>query len=50
LVGQYEKGKKGRSADSRKKLVVVALEILGDKGVGKSYRKCFSGRVFSIFQ
>jgi hypothetical protein len=39
LVGQYEEGKKGRSADSKKKLVVVALEILGEKGVGRAYAK-----------
>jgi hypothetical protein len=39
LVGQYEEGKKGRSADSKKKLVVVALEILGKKGVGRAYAK-----------
>jgi len=39
LVGQYEEGKKGRSADSKKKLVVVALEILGNKGVGRAYAK-----------
>jgi hypothetical protein len=39
LVGQYEEGKKGRSADSQKRLVVVALEILGEQGVGRAYAK-----------
>lgn len=38
LIGQYEKGKVGRSGDSKKKLVVVALEILEAKdGVGRAY-------------
>ena len=31
--------KKGRSSDSKKKLVVVALEILGEDGVGRAYAK-----------
>jgi hypothetical protein len=37
LVGEYEEGKPGRSSDSKKKLVIVALEIIGDKGVGRAY-------------
>jgi hypothetical protein len=37
LIGEYEEGKKGRSSDSKKRLVVVALEILGEKGVGRAY-------------
>lgn len=38
LVGEYEEGKVGRSSDSKKKLVIVALEILEDnKGVGRAY-------------
>jgi hypothetical protein len=52
LVGQYEEGKKGRNTDSKKKLVVVALEILGDKGVGRAYAKVIksaSAREFKPF-
>ncbi len=38
LIGQYEEGKVGRSGDSKKKLVIVALEILEKKeGVGRAY-------------
>jgi len=38
LIGEYEEGKVGRSSDSKKKLVVVALEILKDNvGVGRTY-------------
>ncbi|MCB0540514.1 MAG: IS1595 family transposase [Bacteroidetes bacterium] len=38
LIGQYEEGKLGRSGDSKKKLVIVALEILEKKGgVGRAY-------------
>jgi hypothetical protein len=37
LIGEYEKGKTGRSSDSKKKLVVVALEILRDDKVGRAY-------------
>ena len=38
LIGEYEEKKMGRSADSKKKLVIVALEILDKKGsVGRSY-------------
>lgn len=39
LIGEYEEGKKGRSRSSKKKLVVVALEILGEQGVGRAYAK-----------
>ena len=38
LIGEYEEGKVGRSSDSKKKLVVLALEILEDKvSVGRAY-------------
>jgi len=38
LIGEYETGKIGRSADSKKKMVIVALEILDEKGgVGRAY-------------
>lgn len=38
LIGQYEEGKAGRSGNSKKKLVIVALEILEQKsGVGRAY-------------
>jgi transposase-like protein len=38
LIGEYEKGKVGRSSDSKKKLVIVVLEILEEKGgVGRAY-------------
>jgi hypothetical protein len=38
LIGEYEEGKVGRSGDSKKKLVIVALEILEEKGgVGRAY-------------
>lgn len=38
LIGQYEEGKVGRSATSKKKLVVIALEILDEKeAVGRAY-------------
>lgn len=40
LIGEYEEGKRGRSSESKKKLVVVALEILeGEAGVGRAYAK-----------
>jgi transposase-like protein len=38
LIGQYEEGKVGRSGNSKKKLVIVALEIFDEKGgVGRAY-------------
>jgi len=38
LIGEYEEGKVGRSGNSKKKLVIVALEILEEKGgVGRAY-------------
>jgi hypothetical protein len=38
LIGEYEEGKVGRSRESKKKLVIVALEILEEKtGVGRAY-------------
>ena len=36
-VGEYEEGQIGRSCDSKKRLVVVALEILEQGGVGRAY-------------
>jgi len=53
LIGQYEEGKVGRSEDSKKKLVVVALEILeGKSGVGRAYAQVIaraSSKEFSPF-
>ena len=38
MIGEYEEGKTGRNANSKKKLVVIALEILGEKDrVGRAY-------------
>ena len=38
LIGQYEEGKAGRSGNSKKKLVIIALEILEEQsGVGRAY-------------
>ena len=51
-VGEYEKGKVGRSLDSKKRLVVVALENLGKGGVGRAYAKVIehaSGKEFKPF-
>jgi transposase-like protein len=39
FIGQYEKGKQGRSTDSKKKQVIVALEILPNGGAGRAYAK-----------
>jgi transposase-like protein len=37
-IGEYEEGKQGRSSTSKKRLVIIALEILSDgKGVGRAY-------------
>jgi hypothetical protein len=38
-IGQYEEGKTGRSLDSKKRLVVVALEILDQGSVGRAYAR-----------
>jgi len=38
-VGEYEEGKTGRNLDSKKRLVVVALEILEQGGVGRAYAR-----------
>jgi hypothetical protein len=39
-IGEYEEGKTGRSHESKKRLVVVALEILDKgRGVGRAYAK-----------
>lgn len=37
LIGEYEEGKQGRSSDSKKRLVVIALEILDQHKVGRAY-------------
>lgn len=38
LIGEYEEGKAGRNSNSKKKLVIVAIEILEEKeGVGRAY-------------
>lgn len=37
-IGEYEEGQVGRSSDSKKRLVIVALEVLAQKGtVGRAY-------------
>ena len=51
-VGEYEEGKSGRSRDSKKRLVVVALEILKKGGVGRAYARIIdhaSGKEFKPF-
>jgi len=51
-VGEYEEGKAGRSLESKKRLVVVALEILEQGGVGRAYAKVIehaSGKEFKPF-
>jgi hypothetical protein len=39
FVGEYEENQLGRSSESKKRLVVVALEILEMGGVGSAYAK-----------
>ena len=52
-VGEYEEGKTGRSLESKKRLVIVALEVLpGNAGVGRAYAKVIkqaSGDEFKPF-
>jgi len=51
-IGEYEEGKVGRSLDSKKRLVVVALEILNQGGVGRAYAQIIdnaSGEEFKPF-
>jgi hypothetical protein len=51
-IGEYEEGKSGRSLDSKKRLVVVALEILEKRGVGRAYAQVIShasGKEFKPF-
>ena len=36
-AGEYEEGKSGRNHESKKRLIVVALEILDKGGVGRAY-------------
>lgn len=53
LIGKYEKGKAGRNSNSKKKLVIIALEILDEKdGVGRAYAEVIeraSSKEFSPF-
>jgi hypothetical protein len=53
FVGEYEEGRIGRNSGSKKRLVVVALEILEDEnGVGRAYAKVIShasGKDFKPF-
>lgn len=52
LIGEYEEGQTGRSSDSKKRLVVVALEVLEKGGVGRAYAKVIehaSGKDFKPF-
>jgi hypothetical protein len=52
MIGEYEEGKQGRSSDSKKRLVVVALEILAEGGVGRAYSQVIdhaSGEEFKPF-
>lgn len=52
FVGEYEEGKTGRSSRSKKRLVVVALEVLDKGGVGRAYAKVInhaSGEEFKPF-
>jgi hypothetical protein len=53
LIGEYEEGKIGRSSKSKKKLVIVALEIFEKKaGVGRAYAQvidCASSKEFRPF-
>lgn len=52
-VGEYEEGKTGRSLESKKRLVIVALEVLPcNAGVGRAYAKVIkqaSGDEFKPF-
>jgi hypothetical protein len=52
LIGEYEEWKRGRSSNSKKRLVVVALEILPGEGVGRAYAQVInqaSGKEFAPF-
>ena len=53
FIGEYEEGQIGRSSESKKRLVIVALEVLIDKGsVGRAYAKVIdhaSGKEFKPF-
>ena len=49
MIGEYEEGKVGRSGDSKKKLVIVALEILDEKGgVGRAYAQVIERVSFNL--
>jgi len=37
FIGEYEEGKAGRNSSSKKRLVIIALEILEDENVGRAY-------------
>ena len=52
FVGEYEEGQIGRSSESKKRLVVVALEVLEKGGVGRAYANVIdhaSGKEFKPF-
>lgn len=52
FVGEYEEGQIGRSSYGKKRLVIVALEILENGGVGRAYAKVInhaSGKEFKPF-
>lgn len=52
FVGEYEEGQVGRSSGSKKRLVIVALEVLDEGGVGRVYAKVInhaSGKEFKPF-
>lgn len=36
LIGEYEQGKQGRSNTSKKRLIIIALEVLTDGNVGRA--------------
>jgi hypothetical protein len=52
FVGEYEEGQTGHSSRSKKRLVVVALEVLDKGGAGRAYDKVInhaSGKEFKPF-
>lgn len=52
FVGENEEGQVGRSSGSKKRLVIVALEVLNEGGVGRAYAKVInhaSGKEFKPF-
>ena len=52
LIGEYEQGKQGRSSASKKRLVIIALEVMKDGNVGRSYAQVIdkvSAKEFKLF-